>query len=211
METIILHTNLQGILSHDDLQQVEQLVTLGRVISFPTDTVYGLGVNLSNDDFIKQLYSIKERDHLKSIPVLVADKKQVELVAYNINSVALRIMDAFWPGAITLILPKNPNLPSSISTTKYIGVRMPDHPLALQVLHTTGPLAVTSANLSNHGDACSADEVLHQIGGRFSLLIDGGKTPGTVSSTVVDCTNSDVHILRQGPITIQQINDALTG
>ncbi len=119
------------------------------------------------------------------------------------------LADRFWPGPLTLIVSRKPDLPDALSITPTIGVRVPDHPVALKLLRLAGPLAVTSANISGHENTNTAQEVLDQLGGRIHLVIDGGRTPGGVPSTVVDCTRPIPVILRAGPISMEDIQSAL--
>ena len=121
---------------------------------------------------------------------------------------AARLAAQFWPGALTLIVPRKPDLPVNLSSLMTIGVRMPAHPWALELLRQSGPLATTSANLSGEPDSKTADQVLKYLRGRFDLLLDGGACPGGVPSTVVDCTGSEALILREGAISSAAIHQA---
>jgi tRNA threonylcarbamoyl adenosine modification protein (Sua5/YciO/YrdC/YwlC family) len=122
---------------------------------------------------------------------------------------AYRLAARFWPGPLTLVLPKQKGLPEELSAQPTIGVRMPDHPVTLALLRRAGPLAVTSANISGAASSVTAQEVFAQLGGRIPLILDGGRTPGGVSSTVVDCTGREPRILRLGPISLKEIQKAL--
>lgn len=204
MQTEILHPD-----SALAIQRAVEVLHAGGVVAFPTDTVYGLGVLPLDNDHIEQLYHIKGRDPLKSIPLLLPHSQALNTVAGDIGKIASRLAEAFWPGPLTLILPRNPALPSLLSQTDTIGVRVPNHPVALRLLRLTGPLAVTSANLSGQESCCTASQVLDQLAGYFPLLLDGGQTPGSLASTVVDCTGREPVILRQGPITLKQIKSVL--
>ncbi len=137
---------------------------------------------------------------------------QVNWIGWQCRSVrwpgAWRIR--FWPGPLTLVVPKHPDLPAELSLHATIGVRMPDHPVALALLRVTGPLAVTSANRSGEASSVTAQEVVAQLGGRIELILDGGQTPGRISSTVVDCSGHAPVILRQGPISLEDLLQALT-
>ena len=123
-------------------------------------------------------------------------------MAVNLPDQALALASAHWPGALTLIVPRHPSLPADLSPLPTLGIRIPDHPAALALLQAAGPLAVTSANLSGQADTTTAKEVLAQLDGRVDLVLDGGKTPGGIPSTVVDLTGSEPRILRQGPVEI---------
>jgi L-threonylcarbamoyladenylate synthase len=193
----------------------------GGLVAFPTDTVYGLGASVQIPESIQALYSVKGREAAKAIPLLLSSPDDIERVTLAISSMARRLAERFWPGPLTLVVPKHPGLPDYLGQHKYmgglaelssqltVGVRMPDHPLALALLRVTGPLAVTSANRSGEASSVTAREVVEQLGGRIGLVLDGGRTPGGLSSTVVDCTGDVPVILRQGPISINQLQQAL--
>ena len=191
------------------LAQAEQLLRAGGLAAFPTDTVYGLGAMLFDAQAIEQLYLVKGRDAAKAIAVLVGDEVALALVAGEISGVAARLAQRFWPGPLTLVVPAHPALPGNLSPLPTVGVRMPDHPVALALLHRAGPLAVTSANLSGQPSAANAAEVYAQLNGRIPFILDGGQTPGGQPSTVVDCTGRDLVILRQGPISMRQLMGAV--
>jgi L-threonylcarbamoyladenylate synthase len=127
--------------------------------------------------------------------------EELTKVAIEINETAARLAKRYWPGPLTLVVARNPDLPDILAPLPTIGVRVPDHPVALSLLSQTGPLAVTSANLSGSSNARTAKEVMKQLRGRIHLILDGGRTPGGVPSTVADCTSLDPVILRPGPIS----------
>ena len=191
------------------LHRAAELLSQGGLVAFPTDTVYGVGALASDPHAITQLYVVKGRAEEKAIPILLSDPAQLEQVVQEVNDMALRLAEKFWPGALTLVLPKHPSLSAEISSQPTVGVRMPDHPVALALMRLSGPLAVTSANLSGGANAVTAEQVLEQLGGRIPLILDGGQTPGGSPSTVVDCTGAEPRILRQGPISLKEIRKAL--
>jgi tRNA threonylcarbamoyl adenosine modification protein (Sua5/YciO/YrdC/YwlC family) len=137
--------------------------------------------------------------------VLIGDETDLAQVAGALSDLAARLARRFWPGPLTLVVPAHPALPANLSPLPTVGVRMPDHPVALALLRRTGPLAVTSANLSGQPSARTAGEVFAQLNGRIPLILDGGESPGGLPSTVVDCTGGKPVILRQGPITPEQL------
>lgn len=192
-----------------NLTQALKLLQRGQPVAFPTDTVYGVGALVNNAGAIQQLYRIKGRDAAKAIAVLVSDPADLERITNGMTASAARLAQRFWPGALTLVVSAHPDLPANLSPLPTVGVRMPDHPQALALLKLSGPLAVTSANLSGAANTVSAQEVFDQIGALIPLILDGGKTPGGAPSTVVDCTTEPVKILRAGPISAEQIAAAL--
>ena len=181
----------------------------GGTLAFPTDTVYGLAANAYNPAAIEKLYTIKGRDETKAIAVLIGSLTQLDQVAAYLNDSAQKLAQAFWPGALTLVVARHPSLPDILSPRPTIGVRIPDHPLARQILTAAGPLAVTSANLSGQPDCGAAQDVAAQLDGRVDLILDGGRTPGGQPSTVVDVTGEGWVMLREGPVSGAMIEQAL--
>jgi len=177
----------------------------GGIVAFPTDTVYGVAAAVFNIQGIEALYLAKERDASKAIPVLMSSSADLDRVANNVNPIALQLSERYWPGPLTLIVPRHPAMPEILGPNPTLGVRVPDHPDALALMRVTGPLAVTSANLSGAPDARTAREVLDQLEGRVNLILDGGTTPGGRPSTVVDCTTPKLRVLRQGPISLDEL------
>lgn len=182
----------------------------GGLVAFPTDTVYGVGALAFDAAAIEKIYEAKGRSTEKAIPILLGDTADLEKVTAQVSEMALRLAGRFWPGPLTLVVPKHPSLPEAVSTAPTVGVRVPDHPVARALLRAAGPMAVTSANLSGQASPCTAEEVLVQLVGRIALIIDGGKTPDGVPSTVVNCAGAEPQVLREGPITLAQIKAILT-
>ena len=204
-----MHTRILNSHDPDALPAALKILADGGLVAFPTDTVYGLAAGLFNIQGIDQLYTVKGRSNTKAIAVLVSQASDLDHVSSGMNSNAQRLAERFWPGPLTLVVPGHPELPPNLSPLPTVGVRMPDHPIALALLRAAGPLAVTSANLSGHESPSTVEAVLKQLNGRISLVIDGGQTPGGISSTVVNCTTEQLVILRDGPISLKQLNSAL--
>lgn len=179
-------------------------------MAFPTDTVYGLAALPFQAEFVERLYIAKGRNSERSIAVLLGEQSQLKLIAKDMGEMALRLANHFWPGPLTLIVPRLEMLPDVLTPTPTVGVRIPDHPLALSLLRQAGPLAVTSANLSGHSNCNSAQEVLEQLDGRIHLILDGGQTTGGVPSTVVDCTGKEPVVLREGPVKMEDLQAVLS-
>jgi L-threonylcarbamoyladenylate synthase len=174
-------------------------------VAFPTDTIYGIAADAFSAEGIKRLYWVKGRSPEKALPVLIGEIKQLCRLVSNFSDYAQKITAAFWPGPLTLVLPKGPAVPSELSPYPTIGVRMPDLQFTLDLLQRTGPLATTSANLSGGKNPLSAGDVLEQLDGRVDLVLDGGPTSGLSASTVVDASTPHLKILREGPITLQEL------
>ena len=181
----------------------------GELVALPTDTVYGLAANVWDAGAVSRLFAVKGRDPLKSVAVLLAGWDRLLEVADAPPEAVRRLMTRFWPGPLTLVVKRLSTLPSELSPTDSIGLRVPDHPFTLKLLGEVGPLAVTSANRSGFPDSRTAAEVFGALSGRIELIIDGGPTPSGVPSTVVDCTVDPPALLRTGPISMQEIEAAL--
>jgi L-threonylcarbamoyladenylate synthase len=200
MNTLIVSSD-----SSDAISRALEILNQGGLVAFPTDTVYGVGALAFNGTAVESIYAAKDRPVEKAIPVLIADESDLEKVGMDIPEVAHKLASRFWPGPLTVLVPKKTNLPESVSATETVGVRIPDHEVARTLLRAAGPMAVTSANISGQSSPSTAQEVLAQLGGRIPLIIDGGKTPGGVPSTLVDCTGNELKLLRQGPITLAEL------
>lgn len=191
-----------------------EAITDGYVIGFPTDTVYGLGADLWRPDAIQRLYALKRRPEDKALPVLLASRDDVAAVAVDLPTAALRLMDAFWPGGLTLVVPRRPSVPDAVGAHARftIAIRIPAHEVLRRVLAATGPLASSSANLSGKAPAVDAPGVaaLQRDGQRqLVLVLDGGASPPRPPSTVVDLTRPEPVILREGAVSAQAIAAAL--
>jgi L-threonylcarbamoyladenylate synthase len=191
------------------LERALAILRAGGLVAFPTDTVYGLGALAFDGAAVESIYLAKDRPVEKGIPILIADMDDLEKVAVDVPLMARRLALRFWPGPVTLILPKVRTLPQAVSTTDTVAVRIPDHPVARALLRRTGPLAVTSANLSGQGSPVNTEELIRQLNGRIPFVLDGGDTPGGIPSTLVDCLGAEPILLRAGPITREEIISAL--
>jgi L-threonylcarbamoyladenylate synthase len=182
-----------------------EILRTGGLVAFPTDTVYGLGSLAFNQTAIESIYLAKDRPLEKAIPILIADADDLDRVADAVPARARRLAARFWPGPLTLILPKRADLPAAVSATATVGVRVPDHEVARALLRAAGPMAVSSANRSGQASPRTVREVIRQLNGRIPLVLDGGETRGGVPSTVVDVSGAQPVILRAGPVTLEQI------
>lgn len=179
-----------------------EVIAAGGTVVFPTDTVYGLAASAFSVQAIEKLFEIKVRERGKPIAVLLGNVDQLKDVVETPSPAAIALAEKHWPGALTLVVPRHPQMPETLSPQPTLGVRIPDHPVALALLKAAGPLAVTSANLSGKENTTTAQEAHSQLDGRVDLILDGGQTPGGVPSTVVDMTGEAPRVLRQGPIEI---------
>jgi L-threonylcarbamoyladenylate synthase len=196
METKILSAS-----SPNTILSALEILLSGGLVAFPTDTVYGVGCLAFHQKAIESIYVVKDRAIEKAIPVLIGDNDDLIKVAEEVPYFAMRLINRYWPGPLTVLVPKKPTLPEAISATSTVGVRVPDHEIARALLRLAGPMAVTSANISGQPSPTTAEQVFAQLQGRIPMIIDGGETPGGVPSTLVDCTGEQIQILREGPIS----------
>ena len=205
----MLKTEIVLASSSDAIPRALEILKAGGLVAFPTDTVYGVGTLSFDGNAVESIYIAKDRPVEKAIPILIGDSGELEKVGMDIPDSAHRLASRFWPGPLTILVPKRADLPEAVSATFTVGVRVPDDDVARALLRAAGPMAVTSANLSGKQSPVTAQEVFEQLAGRIALIIDGGKTPGGVPSTLVDCTMSELKVLRQGPISLEELISAL--
>ena len=190
-----------------DIKKVVKSLQQGEVVSFPTETVFGLGVQYGNLDYLEKIYELKSRDRSKAVTLMVAQKEDIEKYAY-VTVQTKKVIDAFMPGMITLILKKKETVDDMYTAgLKTIGIRIPDDPFVLQLLKLVGPMLVTSANISGKPALLNDQEVYQEFHGKIHLIVKG-KCVNNLASTVVQI-DDEVKILRQGLITKEQIEEVL--
>lgn len=195
-----------------DLSKAAEFIQHGEIIAFPTDTVYGLGADATNEEAVKKIFKAKGRPANRPLNVLIADKKDITQYAVDVPEEALLLAEKFWPGPLTIILnKKNMFAPSVTGELNTIGLRMPDHPLTLKFIKQCGvPLAAPSANSSGRPSPTTADHVFDDLEGKIPGVIDGGETPFGIESTVLELSNpAHPIILRPGGITKNAIEEAI--
>ncbi|MBR3242945.1 MAG: threonylcarbamoyl-AMP synthase [Parasporobacterium sp.] len=204
MKTRILPTEKKNI------EAAGQILKNGGIVAFPTDTVYGLGAVFSDENAVQKLFEAKGRDEGKPLSILVGSAEQAEMLASEIPEKAKRLMQKYWPGALTIILKKKPEVSKRITAGgETVGLRMPAYPITLELLQAAGsPLAAPSANTSGKRSSVSASDVIEDLDGKIDLILDGGECPVGISSTVVDLTGNEPVILREGIITKRMIDEA---
>jgi L-threonylcarbamoyladenylate synthase len=184
-----------------EIEEAAALLQQGFLVVFPTDTLYGLGVDAFSGEAISQLYQAKGRPLDKGVPILLADQDDLARVVSDLPPLATTLIDRYWPGPLTLILPKHPTLPDNISPNENIAVRIPDHPVARALIRAAGgAIATSSANRSAEEPAREATAALAALDGLVAAVLDGGPAQHGVSSTILDLTCSPPAILREGPI-----------
>ena len=191
-------------------EEAARVLRRGGVIAMPTETFYALGVSTSDEVAIRRVCAMKGRPQGKPILALIADRTQLTALVDEITSAATTLMERFWPGPLTLIFSASPLLPEVLTAgTGSVGVRQTAHAGLALLLRQVGPLTGTSANRTGDPPARTAEEVQTTLGSEVDLILDGGSTIGGLPSTIVD-TVGPIRLLREGPISRQQIETALS-
>jgi L-threonylcarbamoyladenylate synthase len=186
-----------------------QALKAGGLIVLPTDTVYGVG-SLIEESAIERIYKAKKRVQDKALPVLLANTDAVELVACEFPEPARRLAEAFWPGPLTMALPRRDDLPPNLSPLPTVGVRVPNHDATRALLAAAGgAMAVTSANRSDQLPACTIQAAIRYLSDAVALYLDDGACPGGVPSTVITFEEGEVRVVRAGPISENALRNAL--
>ncbi len=183
----------------------------GEVVAFPTETVYGLGANILNEEAIKKIFIAKDRPADNPLIAHIYDLSQLEMITGGVTASAAKLIEAFFPGPLTVILPKNDKVPSiATSGLKSIGVRMPKDPVARQFLRACGfPVVAPSANLSGRPSPTTWQAVRDDMDGRISCILKGEQTKLGLESTVVDCSSDEPVILRAGALTLEELRNVI--
>jgi L-threonylcarbamoyladenylate synthase len=210
MKTIVVKVDPAG----PELLGIEKAVELlkaGKLVAFPTDTVYGVGADVFNDEAVEQIFAAKKRELDKPLQVLIASKSDLQIIAGTRSDALDRLASEFWPGPLTIVMPAREDFPRRVRCGRdTIGVRMPANAIALKLIEAFGgPVAATSANVSGLPDPVNARKVMGYLGGKVHLIIDGGSTPGNVPSTVVDISIHPPLILRQGKLSVEDLRRVL--
>lgn len=185
-------------------------VQRGELIVIPTDTVYGVGADAFDPASVRRLLAAKGRGRDMPPPVLVSTPTTLDALAVGVPQYARKLVEELWPGPLTLVCKQQPSLQWDLGDTRgTVAVRMPDHPVALEVLARTGPLAVSSANRTGMAAATDADAAESMLGESVEVYLDGGSTPGPVPSTIVDATGPTGRVLRQGAVSLDRLNEVV--
>lgn len=184
----------------EGLKRGAGIILKGGSVAFPTESFYGLGVNVLDEEAIQRLFKIKGRREDHPILILIPSRKTVEQYVVHVSDLARQLMDRFWPGGLTMVFEARPEIsPLLTAETGKIGVRLSSHPIATGLARITGvAITGTSANVTGHPACRSAHEVMEALGDDVDLILDGGYTPGGKGSTILDVTVSPPKILREG-------------
>lgn len=192
------------------IEAAAQFIFDRELVAFPTETVYGLGADAYSSSAVNKIFLAKQRPAENPLLVHVSNLQQVDKLVTGIPPIARKLMEKFWPGPLSIILPARMGVPEIVRGGKSsVGLRMPSHPVALALINKTGPLAAPSANLSGHPSPVTADHVRADLDGRIAAVLDAGPTGGGVESTVLDLSNGEYRILRRGGIGIEALQEVL--
>ena len=193
------------------VKQAAEALTAGDIVGVPTDTVYGLAADPFHTGASDRLFALKRRPRSVELPVLVASEEEALTLTIAVPAAARRLMASYWPGALTLVLPRRPDLNADLGDDDAtVGLRCPGHPVPLALCDAVGPLATTSAN--RHGDqpATTASELASAFGAGVALILDAGVCNRT-ASTVVDCTGQEPRLLREGQLPWAELAKTAAG
>jgi tRNA threonylcarbamoyl adenosine modification protein (Sua5/YciO/YrdC/YwlC family) len=182
----------------------------GRLVVLPTDTVYGIGADAFNREAVAALLEAKGRGRDMPVPVLVGSWHTIEGLVFSVPPAARELIRAFWPGALSLVVRQAPSLQWDLGDAYgTVMLRMPLHPVAIEVLRAVGPMAVSSANISGQPAAVTAEQARAQLGDRVAVYLDAGPSDRQAASTIVDLTGAHPRVLREGPVTVEAIAEVL--
>jgi L-threonylcarbamoyladenylate synthase len=193
--------------SPDLIINAARIIKKGGVVAFPTKHLYGLGVDAFNSDAVDEVFAIKRRPYQKPLLILVDNKDDLTALVKTVPLAAGHIMAHFWPGQVTIVFESKGSLPTNLTGgTNRIGIRMPEHPVAVSLTHAVqGPITATSANISGGAGCSRIQNINPMIAKRLDLILDCGALQGGVGSTVVDVTFNPPRVLREGTVLSKNI------
>ena len=188
-------------------KQAIEILKKGGIVAYPTDTVYGLGADPLNKRAVDKIYRAKKRPHNQPLPLLLADKSDLSKVASTLPDIVWKLAGRFWPGGLTLVLKKSAWVPGYLTAGgDSIAVRIPNHAIPITLARGLGcPIIGTSANISGKPSPLTAHEVREQLGKEVDLIIDGGRCPGGIDSTVLDVSGQIPALIREGAVPKKEL------
>lgn len=196
------------LVDKENIDKIVDFLRRDQVIAFPTETVFGLGVRYLSKEALQQIYDLKQRETSKAVTLMVANIEDIQRYA-KVDLISQKIIEAFMPGPITIILEKQPDVDDYYTAGRNtIGIRIPDDPFVLQLLKQVGPMLVTSANMSGYPDMCNDQEVLKIFDKKIPLIVKGESKSGKASTVVLVC-NNQMEILRKGGISLEEIEEVI--
>ncbi|QDU06799.1 L-threonylcarbamoyladenylate synthase [Gimesia aquarii] len=194
-----------------DIKAGAKLIRDGELVAFATETVYGLGANALNPEAVAQIFEVKQRPYFDPLIVHVSNVAQLEDITLGLSERARKLVDRFWPGPLTLVLPKKKRIPDLVTAgLESVAVRIPAHPIARELLEATNlPIAAPSANKFGNLSPTQAKHVEEQLGSEIKLILDGGPCSVGVESTVIHCASESPILLRPGGISLEEIESCI--
>lgn len=187
-----------------------QALSGGGLVVLPTDTVYGLGADAFNEFAVQSLLDAKGRDRQMPPPVLFSKIEVLDALAVDVSAPARKLAEVFWPGGLTIIFRAQPSLAWDLGETRgTVALRIPDHPVTLQLLQRTGPLAVSSANKTGQPPAVSVTQAQEQLGDAVRVYLDGGQAQLGLPSTIIDATSSELRVVRFGALSLAELQEVV--
>jgi len=194
----------------EGIKRAATAVAAGELVVLPTDTVYGLGCDAFSPEAVVRLLTAKGRGRAMPPPVLVPHARTLDGIATDVSDDVRALAEAFWPGGLTLVVPMQPTLSWDLGDTGgTVAVRMPLHPVALELLESTGPMAVSSANLTGRPPAATAEEAKEQLGDAVAIYLEAGPAGSGVPSTIVDGTGDVPRVLREGAVSLAELREVV--
>jgi tRNA threonylcarbamoyl adenosine modification protein (Sua5/YciO/YrdC/YwlC family) len=194
----------------EGLAAAARAVRTGRLVVLPTDTLYGIGADAFSAAAVRSLLAAKNRGPDMPVPVLVGSWSTIDGLVTSVPAAARELVEAFWPGGLSLVLPHAPSLTWDLGVTRgTVMLRMPLHPVALELLRDVGPMAVSSANVSGQPPATTVADAHEQLGAKVTVYLDGGPCRVGVASTIVDLTGDEPRILREGAVSAAEVGEVL--
>jgi len=192
----------------ESIRLAGETIRMGGLVAFPTETVYGLGCDALNPDAAAKVFEAKQRPQFNPLIVHIADRRQLDRVVTTLTTTAQQLIDQFWPGPLTLVLPKQPIVPDLVTAgLNTVAIRMPNHPVAQALIREAGtPIAAPSANPFGYVSPTTAQHVADGLGSTIDLVLDGGPCPIGVESTIVSLIGPQAELLRPGSITLEQLS-----
>jgi tRNA threonylcarbamoyl adenosine modification protein (Sua5/YciO/YrdC/YwlC family) len=196
---------------HDEaIAAAARSVASGQLVVLPTDTVYGIGADAFDARAVADLLAAKGRGRDMPVPVLVGSWSTLHGLVTDVDARTQSLIEAFWPGGLTLVVEHAPTLSWDLGDARgTVAVRMPLHPVAIELLETTGPMAVSSANISGKPPALTAEEAREQLGDAVAVYLDGGPATTGVASTIVDVTGEVPKVLRAGAVSLDELREVV--
>ena len=193
------------------ISQAASIIKKGGIVAFPTETVYGLGALVFNEQAVRRVYTVKNRPFDNPLIIHICSLEMLNLVAEGITEKEVKLIKKFWPGPLTLILPRNPRVPRVVSGgLDTVAVRMPAHPVALALIREVGePIAAPSANLAGKPSPTTAEHVIQDLYGKVDAILDGGETLYGIESTIINTMTSPPTLLRPGAYPVEEIERVL--